>query len=258
MKKSIAICTLTLAMSGLSFTAQADILRFEMGAGLWQTEPSGTIKYGSDPSYDIVDKAGFDKEDSPYVWAYLKHPIPIVPNIRLEYADTEYSGNAKQTLVWNGNPYTANSYNELQMSQLDATLYYNLLDNTFWMTLDLGLQVKYIDGEYLIRDTNNVLAPVNEKFSGTFPLGYLRARVNVMSTGIGVEAIGRGIAYKDSSIYDAQLKVDYTLDMIPFVKPGLELGYRVQSVDFDHSDIDISADVDVEFKGFFGGVTVRF
>ena len=241
----------------LASTAQADVVRFEMGAGLWQSDPDGQIQYLGDPLYDVVESAGFDKEDSPYVWAYLKHPIPVIPNIRLEYTAMEYSGNTKQAINWNGVSY-GNAYNELAMNQLDGVLYYNLLDNTFWLTLDLGLQFKYVEGDYLIRDNNGVLTTVNEDFSGVLPLGYSRVRVSILESGLGVEAIGRGIAYSSNTIYDVQLKADYTLDMIPLIKPGLEVGYRVQKVKLDSDDADISADIDMDFSGFFAGATVRF
>ena len=255
MRRLSVLIVLAVSMAMMGGVARADAFRLEMGAGVWQTDPSGTIKYNQNPEFDVADTAGFDSENTPYAWIFVKHPIPIVPNVRLEYVDMEYSGYARASIVWNGVTYSATSYNELQMRQLDGVLYYNLLDNTFWLTLDLGLQVKYVDGSYKINDPT---VPVNEDFSGVFPLLYGRLRAEIMKTGIGVEAIARGIAYNSSSIFDAEIKVDYTLNMIPVIHPGLEVGYRVQSVDLDHDDIDISADADVDFKGVFAGMTVRF
>lgn len=257
MRKSLVLGGTIMLLVGLAMSAQADVFRLEMGAGVWRSDPSGTIQYNGNPAFDVVNTADFAEETSPYAWIFLKHPLPIIPNIRLEYVDMGYSGNSKGTLVWNGVSY-GNAYNELNMQQLDGVFYYNLLDNTFWLTLDLGLEVKYVDGDYSLADNTHTLAAVNENFSGFFPLLYLRLRGEILETGIGVETMGRGIVYNSSSLYDLQLKIDYTLDVIPFIKPGLELGYRIQSVDLDHDDIDISADVDVDFKGFFGGMTVRF
>jgi hypothetical protein len=66
-------------------------------------------------------------------------------------------------------------------------------------------------------------------------------------------------------VYDIRLKADYTLDLIPLFKPGLELGYRIERIKVEGDQSDIIApiisgktDSDVTFSGLYGGVTVQF
>ncbi|MEN8141131.1 MAG: TIGR04219 family outer membrane beta-barrel protein [Thermodesulfobacteriota bacterium] len=257
MKKCILLAMM-MVLTGFCLTAQADFLRVEAGAGVWQSEPDGDMNYLGDPVFSLADATGFEEESLTYLWAYLKHPVPFVPNVRLEYVETSFDGNVNSPIEWDNTTYV-NAYNELSLDQYDAVFYYNLLDNTFWLTLDLGLQFKFVDGGYTLENTGILPLPaVREDFDGVFPMLYVRARANMPGTGFGVEGIGRGLIYGDSNITDLQVKIDYTLDMIPFVKPGLEVGYRIQQLDLDTDDIDMRANVDIDFSGVFAGMTVRF
>ncbi|MEJ2468855.1 MAG: hypothetical protein P8Y51_07295, partial [Campylobacterales bacterium] len=94
--------------------------------------------------------------------------------------------------------------------------------------------------------------------SGTLfvPMGYLRARLEVPATGIGFEGVGSFITYNDVTFVDARIKVDYTLDFVPVVQPGIEVGYRFQKVKYDQDDSEI--DADVEFSGVYVGAMLRF
>ena len=248
------------AMSALLTTAaSADLMRIEGGVGVWQTDPSGNIAYTGTPpsSFDLANEAGFSEESNSYVWVYLKHPIPIIPNVRLEYADTSFSGNIS-SLEWGGDTY-ASVNNTLTLNQYDAILYYNILDNTFWTTIDLGLDIKYIDGSYEIAaDSVAGSTAVNEPFELAMVLPYVRGRVQIPVTNIGIEAIVRGASYGSNTVMDAQIKVDYTLDMIPVVQPGLEIGYRHQQIDLDGGDIGVDANFERTFSGIYGGLMVRF
>jgi hypothetical protein len=87
-------------------------------------------------------------------------------------------------------------------------------------------------------------------------MGYLRARLEVPATGIGFEGVGSFITYNEVSFVDARIKVDYTLDFVPVVQPGIEVGYRIQKVKYDQDDSAIAADVD--FSGVYVGAMLRF
>ncbi len=242
----------------LTTAANADLMRIEGAVGAWQTDPTGTMQYGQDLAFDVVDNAGFESSQNVYAWVYIKHPIPIVPNLRLEYVDPTFDGTVA-TLEWNGNTY-ASVNNTLSLTQYDAVLYYNILDNTFWSTIDLGLDIKFIDGSYkLDASTAAGAAPaVDESFSLAMPLAYARARVQLPVTNIGFEAIARGMSYTGNTVVDAQIKVDYTMDFIPVIQPGLELGYRYQQVTLDGDSIGLDASIDTTFSGVYGGIMVRF
>ncbi|MCJ7766597.1 MAG: TIGR04219 family outer membrane beta-barrel protein [Thiovulaceae bacterium] len=244
----------------LTSAANADLMRVEGAVGAWQSDPSGTVQYGNDAAFDVVENAGFTKTTNAYAWVYIKHPVPVLPNLRLEYADPHFSDTTKLDLSYGGKKFTAGASNALSLKQYDAVLYYNILDNTFWTTVDLGLDIKYIDGNYNITgDAGGTTATtVDQDFTITAPLAYLRGRVQIPVTNIGIEAIARGITYSGNRIVDAEVKLDYTMDFIPLVQPGLEVGYRYQQVKLDGGSIGIDADLDTTFEGLYAGLMVRF
>lgn len=256
MKKLLSIAATTAL---LATAANADIIRVEGGVGVWQSKPTGTVKFDPFPTFDLADAAGFEAESNAYVWVYLKHPVPIVPNVRLEYADPNFSSETNLVVDAGGFVFDAGASNALSLTQYDAVLYYNILDNTFWTTIDLGLDIKLIDGNYNVSGTaGGVTETVSEDFSLAMVLPYIRGRVQIPVTNIGVEAIVRGVSYADNTVIDAQFKVDYTLDMIPLVQPGLEIGYRHQQIDLDAASLGIDANFETTFSGIYGGLMVRF
>jgi len=101
-------------------------------------------------------------------------------------------------------------------------------------------------------------ASVDQELQLVMPLAYARGRVQIPVTNIGIEVLARGMAYGGSEIIDAEIKLDYTMDFIPVIQPGLELGYRYQQVKLDSSDIGVDANLDTTFSGVYGGIMVRF
>ncbi len=256
MNKLLSIAAITAL---LATSANADFLRVEGAVGAWQSDPSGTVQYGNAAAFDVVENAGLTKTTNAYAWVYIKHPVPVLPNLRLEYADPHFSDTTKLDLSYGGKTFSAGASNALSLKQYDAVLYYNILDNLLWTTLDLGLDVKHIAGNYNITGTaGGTTTTVDQDFSITAPLAYLRARVQFPVTNIGIEAIARGISYSSNRLVDAQIKLDYTMNFIPVVQPGLEIGYRYQQLKLDGGSIDIDANLDTKFEGLYAGVMVRF
>ena len=253
--KLLSIITSTALLASV---ASADFIRIEGAVGGWESEPTGTISYNNNNSFDIASQAGLKKATGMYAWAYLKHPIPIVPNLRVEYADPNFSGNVA-SITWDGNTY-AGVDNSLSLTQYDAALYYNLLDNLFWITLDLGLDIKYIDGNYNIQASSAAgSAPaVDAPFSLVLPLVYGRGRVQLPFVDIGVETVLKGVTYSDNTVIDALIKVDYTMDFVPVIQPGLEVGYRYQQVTLSGSALGLEADLDTTYSGLYAGIMLRF
>lgn len=244
--KSMA-CALVLAA-----TAQADFVRVELGAGAWMQEPSGGI---------TADGSGFtgsdlSKEDSStkgYAWILVKHFVPAVPNLRLEYAEVSNEGIASGTFK----DFTAStSPSSLEMKQYDIIPYYNLVDNTAWITFDVGLDIKVMDTTYEVQNvTGYTSANYTESKTLALPLGYVRGRVQIPTTDIGIEADVKYVSYSDSTAYDVRAKVDYTFDITPLIQPAIEVGYRMQKYEVDElSDIKL----DLEFAGFYAGAMLRF
>ena len=242
MKKLLSVLTFGALMATSSY---ADVARVEMGAGAWMQTPSGTATYNATAGGSNVMKE--TQDTSTYVWALVKHPIPVVPNLRLEYVNISSEGTASGT--WGTN--TATGKSTLDMQQIDVIPYYNLLDNTFWITLDLGVDVKVVNLDYKIAS-----ASYEYKKTLPIPMGYARARVQIPNTGVGLEGDIKYISNGTSTFSDARAKADYTFKSFPIVQPAVEVGYRVQKVKIDESSVNIKTDID--FSGIYAGLMLRF
>ncbi len=221
------ISIFVLMFSIFSTLLNADFIRAEIGAGLYDAEVSGelTDKDGTF-TQDLGDGFDIDQESSLYLWAYFKHPIPLIPNVRVEYLSLQHD---------------TPTQDKFKINELDAILYYNILDDTLFMTLDLGLDFKNISSNYAdLKDITIILA-------------YARARVDPTDA-FGAEVLIKYVSYLENIGYDARVKLDYTLTFIPVVQPALELGYRVHKIEYEAGQIVNK----VGYSGVYGGVMIRF
>lgn len=265
------VLTTLAALTTLAGTAQADFFRVEMGGGVWnqkapdssyfQYEKSGVVStfpgFSSESKATATDNAIGKEISTNYAWLFIKHPIPIIPNFRFEYSAVESDG----ILTATGELYgiTANSApapTNMKLTQMEVIPYYNLLDNTFWLTLDLGLAIKAIhyhakggEGEVSYDESGDI----------ALPLLYTRVRAQLPVTNLGAEAIVKYITDGgDNTVSDMSIKMDYTFDITPLVQPGLEIGYRVMTLQADNTDGDTRTTIDYEFSGVYGGLMLRF
>jgi outer membrane protein len=243
-------------------TSSADWGRIEFGGGVWDQTPSGYATYTETAGVPVLAaegkylSSGKTTSDT-YLWLLIKHPIPIIPNIRLEYVtaydEGKVTGGFRDFIA----PTVAAA--SIDLTEYDIIPYYNLLDNTFWMTIDLGLDIKLIEINYKAEGVN-VGSVTDTNYDDTetipLPLVYLRTRVEIPVTNIGVEADIKYITYSGSTVYDARVKLDYTLDFIPVVQPAFEIGYRVQKIDLTSDDDKTK--VNLDFTGVYAGFMLRF
>ena len=254
MKKSL---TTLAAITLLASTLSADFGRVEMGAGLWQNTPTGSLNYvesttgikGNYVSNETSNSSG-------YIWLLVKHPIPIIPNLRVEYTSISDEGEADGK--FNDFTITGLAKGNIDMTQYDAVLYYNILDNLAWTTLDLGLDIKVMDTKFKAEGTIDTIPNNTYTVSQTLtlPMAYARVRVEIPMTDIGLEVDGKYISYDGSSVTDFRAKVDYTLDFVPVIQPAIEVGYRVQSFDLTYNDDQTKMKLD--FSGVYAGLMLRF
>jgi len=244
----------TIAVSAiLSASLCADMTRVEIGAGAWAQTPSGTANYNAGAGITGTNTFDETKDTSSYVWMLIKHPIPILPNLRLEYTTVHATGKASGS--WGGVhiPITANSV--LDINQYDVIPYYNLLDNTFWTTLDVGVDIKVMDSDYKV-EPNGLFTGYEDTETTPIPLVYARVRVEIPTTNIGIESDAKYVTTGSSTVYDVCAKIDYTFDISPLVQPALEVGYRTQKIQIDESNSDVKTDM--KFSGFYAGLMLRF
>ena len=258
----------TIISTLLATTAlNADFIRVDAGAGMWIANTKGQIDL-KDDSIDLVDTLGYTTSNSGYAWILFKHFLPVIPNVRLEYTSLSYDGKVDlldgKTLPWDDADIPSNVSNTLTINEYDAILYYNILDNTFWTTIDLGLDVKMLDASFKLDPVNVEGKEVYEGYEtpplfAPIPMAYARARVEIPFSGVGVEADVKILKLGDSQVIDARAKVDYTLGITPIIQPGLEVGYRIQKIDIDVSKIESSFPVlNLEFAGIYAGAMLRF
>ncbi len=251
MNKLLSTLLLTAILGTVS---QADVLRVEAGAGMWNQEPEGHIQYQDSPSFSESD-VGYSDENKMYLWVNIKHPVPVLPNIRLEYTPMEFSGTSTVPFNYKNTAFLAGAQSTLTMDQYDAVLYYNILDNTGWTTVDLGLDIKYIDTSFDASDSNGA---ISEGENLVLPMAYARVRVEIPATDIGFEGDIKYVSYKSSDVYDYRLKADYTFDLTA-VDLGIEAGYRFVNINIDHNDFSsLDTTGDIHVSGFYAGMMVRF
>jgi len=245
----------TLALGAtLTTIANADFIRIEAGAGAWQETPSGYATRTDSDGFLNLDGTYTSSETEStegYAWILLKHPLPIIPNLRLEYVSISDEGTTTGkvngiSLPAGGAPTT------MDFKEYDIIPYYNLLDNTFWMTVDVGLDVKIMQSDVTVGAVG-AYKGYSSTDTTAIPLLYLRTRVEIPTTNIGVEADVKAITDGTNTMYDAIAKVDYTFDL-DVLKPGIEVGYRVQRLITD----DGSTQVDLQYKGPYAGLMLRF
>ena len=137
--------------------------------------------------------------------------------------------------------------------------YYNLLDNTFYTTLDLGVAFKVVQADFKAEGVSYdgfTDTDYTDSVNLLIPLAYARLRFEIPVINIGLESDAKYVTYKESTVYDLRVKIDYTLESLPVIQPAFEVGYRVQNYKIV-SDDDKSK-LDMEFSGFYAGVMLRF
>ncbi len=254
---------ITLVIVNLLTLSAAD-LSMSVGGGIWNVASKGSIVETVNQTLSVHDEL-YGDEKSGYLFAELRHPVPILPNVRLEYCAQESSGEGKSVAL--STPFlgsttlsTTDVSSTLQMQQYDAVMFYRVLDNTMWVSMDLGLDLKYVTSEYKV-DTLSL----DETSGSLTPLVYVRSRMDIPHTGLGAEADMRYITDGSSTLSDMRIKADYTMTFIPMVHPVVEIGYRVETFDIDGEESSIigpiisgDTDVDLSFSGIYGGVSLAF
>ena len=231
---------LAMTLLGITGTASADFLGLYVGGGSWSHDPSGDFSStnGSSTVIDMENNLGFDKESEAYLWAAFDHPIPILPNIRLERTALKHEG---VTSSVNFLGISVQGPAVVDLSSTDIIPYYRLLDN--WVNLDVGLVIRKLDGEFTIGIRS-------QKFSETVPMIYLAAQFDLPLTGLSVGADLKTLSVGDDSYSDLRLRALYEVGVV-----GFELGTRTTNITLKDAS-NINADID--FKGMMFGMYLHF
>ena len=193
---------------------QADtFIGSDIEIGMWM--PSSTA--------DGISQTVSDESSTLFASATIEHPLPILPNIKVGLSSVDN--------------------NIFEYTKIDATAYYEILDNDA-VSIDVGLGASaYMDGKYLAQD-----------FDGVLPHVYLDAEVMLPFTGTTAYTDIRYIDYDGNSITDAIVGLRYDVDLIA-TELAVKAGYRVQSINtIDLDDLSF----DIESDGYFIGLHADF
>lgn len=227
--------------------ANADILGVGANVSYWDSDFSGeVVNKGS--AVDIENDLNMDSDSNANFTAYFEHPVPLLPNVRVNYTSISQSGSGEIGLedfdvIDAGAPVSS----DLDLDQLDATFYYEVLDN--WVNLDLGLTARKFDGELIVRDQTNTANVSKTTVDAVVPMGYLAARFDLPFTGVSVGADGNFVSYSGDSLHDVNVYGQFEIAMLQ-----LRAGYREMAIDYEDDDDKL----DVELSGPFASVGFTF
>jgi len=209
------------------------------GAGTWQQGFSGGVASGGE-EIDIEDDLDIGNDTNNVFYVALEHGIPVIPNFRIAHADV--SGNGRnlltRTITFNGEVFTVaeDVASEVALTQTDAVLYYEILDNV--VSLDVGLAGRWVDGEVEVSSSTEV---AGAEFKGVLPMLYARTRIDLPFTGLWAGAEAMGLAYDDHQLLDANAQVGWESPL----GLGAEIGWRTMHLELDSIDEIDSADIDI-------------
>ena len=211
--------------------AQADVLGLGAQVGYWDSELSGDVATNGG-SVDVKDELNLDGESSNQLSLYLEHPVPLLPNVRVAYINIDQSARGSLNSNFDNIP-AGTVRSDLELEQLDLTLYYEVLDN--WVNLDLGLTARDFSGELLVQSSRTTADAV-------VPMGYLAARFDLPFSGVSVGIEGNAIAYSGDSLHDFNVYGQYQLSLLQ-----LRAGYRQMAVDYEDGDDRFDVKIDGPF-----------
>lgn len=199
----------------------------------------------------------FDDKDLGSLTLKFEHPLPLIPNIRLQYNNLKSSGSTQldRTFVFDGQQFDVAStvQQTADLSNMDATFYYELLDNELF-TFDLGVTAKYIDGELSVVDTTDGTR-AQQDLSVVVPMLYGYGSIGLLGTGLSIFAEANYASYDGSSLSDSKIGVSYELIDVPGFDLQLQAGYKRSKLELD--DVD-DLDANLNFDGAFAGIQLHF
>ena len=252
MKKTALMLSLSSAL--ICGSAVADtLLGLYVGADMCQPSASGSFANDNQ-----LQEFNFNDESQLSYYAALEHPVPLLPNLRLQHNPLESDGittiNADFTFA--GETFNAQTElsNQIDLTSTDYVLYYEVLDNDL-ISLDLGINAKHLDGSVAVSESANANRIAVQQASQWIPMLYTSATIGLPLTGLEIFAEGSFVSYDGSRLFDAQGGFAYAMLDNLAVDLRLKLGYRAVNLRLDDID-DLYADLN--FRGIYAGVELHF
>jgi outer membrane protein len=254
--------SLALLLAG-SF-ASADFLSISGGAGIWQENISGYVKNGDTINYlnnksaesdgnDKTGNLGLANEIRPYIWAKIIHPIPFIPNIKVQYTNYSTSGDgivSGDVKIFGRSIADVNTkaHTDLNINSYDATFFYEI--KPVVADIEAGFGVNVLDSHTKVKT-----ATTTSSGSAISPIPYLYARAETIQLfGFSIEAQGKYLnVSKKGHYYDYSGALKYHLPL-PILDISASAGYRYQDILGKNGDDETK----LQFKGAFAEIGVKF
>jgi len=249
MKKLLILLTLFVAN-----IAQADVVGFRVSGGVFDYSVSGTIRSSANvaDTIDVKSVLGWKDDNDTLGYAYIEHPVPIIPNVRVGVTNLTLAGTGTTPaggFNFGGTAFPGNTAitSSTDLSHNEIALYYEILDNV--VSFDLGINAKLFDGDVFLSAGGS---SDSIQFDETVPMLYLAAAVDLPLTGLSIEGDLSTISYDDYDLTDYLIRVKYTTDFVL----GVELGYR--SITLDFADTGTNEYADIKIDGPYAAVSLNF
>ena len=250
MRVSLPAAAAALLLGVCAPVAADDTLLFNATAGTWMQDIDGHVSSDAD-RVDLQDDLGYSDRTDSYFHIAIEHPLPLLPNLRLQKADIDQSASGRLTrsIVFDGETYgiATDITSSADIEQIDLTAYYDLLDGP--ISLDLGLAARYVDGQVSISDG---LRTSSAAFEGVLPMAYARVAVDLPLTGLWLGARAQGLAWQGEQLIDAEAQIGWRSRL----GMGVELGYRALRLKVDEFDELDAARIDV--RGPYAALSLNF
>lgn len=235
MNRTWTVCSLTACLWLAAGQAQAEFVGFNI--------PASQLSQGSyetgDSGIELVDDLDSESSRPSSMVLILEHPISALPNIR--YRGQVTSSDDVEPARQSASPVNK-SRTSFDLSQDDIVLYYQVSGAK--LDLDLGVDLKRLDGEVSFANTDDNRVDVDE----TIPLLYLSARYDLSNSGfyvganINADVIDLGLS--NSSAQDSTIMLGYETG----AGLGIEGGFKYFSLDLEN---DYEQDSSLEYDGLY-------
>ncbi|MEM7099427.1 MAG: TIGR04219 family outer membrane beta-barrel protein [Pseudomonadota bacterium] len=253
MRLSSFVASTVIASAGLlsQTTANADtFFGVYAGAGTWQQEFSGDVTSGV-VDVSIEDDLGLEDDNTNVFYVAVEHGVPVLPNVRAQFFDIDVAGDnvLSRNIEFNGQTFVVSDLvsTQVELSQSDAVLYYEVLDNV--VSLDLGLTVSWVEGRLEVASTTD---SAQADFDELVPMLYAKARVDLPFTGVWAGVEGQGIAYEGNQVNEYNAQIGWESD----IGLGIEAGWRSVSIELE--DFDQVANANLEVDGPYAALNYHF
>lgn len=204
----------------------AMVLGFGAEADIYNPRASGDFDYKTTNTHFNNERhSGYQ------VGLYLEHPVPLLPNIRLDLTpESSFTGS-------NG----TGGINKVSFNQIDITPYYEIIDSV--VDLDIGVTFKVVD--------TKIEGTLNQEFSEVIPMGYLSTGIDFEGTGLRIAGDLKYIEYKGDALGDSRIKAVWHINK--FLQA--QAGYRYERLRMKNR-FNVNSNMTIE--GPFIGLGVTF